>query len=213
MPEGSGPLTPSMPTTVTCPSCGVDVQVGYPRCPRCHAAVPQAPRAKRQTFRESNVAGGTSLEPPAAPGGRTGLLILALAGVAAILLFIWLGTRDTPDRKPTEPAAGVVEDEEDDEEDEEEVDDDEGAAPDDDDRPAADQMPAALRDLDEALRAAQMWSKVTREGDVVVVESALCEDKGMWAAIAPLAVQLRDAGASAVRCRAQHGAVVFEHDL
>lgn len=211
MPEGNGPLTPSMPTTVTCPSCGVDVQVGYPRCPRCHAAVPQAPRAKRQTFREASVAGGTTLEP--APGGRGGLLLLALAGLAAILLFIWLGTRDTASKKPTEPAAGVVEDEEDEEAVDEEVDDDEGATSADDDRPAADQMTAAIRDLDEALRAAQMWSKVAREGDAVVVESALCEDKGMWAAIAPLAVQLRDAGASAVRCRAQHGAVVFERDL
>jgi hypothetical protein len=214
MPDGREPLTPSLPTTVTCPSCGVDVAVGYPRCPRCHAAVPQAPRARRQTFRESNVAGGTSLEPPIGAGGRGGLLLLVLGGVAALLLVIYLATRGGD-----EPKAAAQDEVEEEETDEEEDEAEQGGAPDEgeaveeEEGEAEDLMPSALRDLDEALRAAQMWSKVTREDDVVVVESSLCEDGGMWSAIAPLAAQLRDAGASAVRCRAQHGAVVFERKL
>lgn len=209
------PLNPGVTTSVPCPSCGVDVSVGYPRCPRCHAAVPQAPRAKRQTFREANIAGGTSVEPVTGPGGGNGLLLVGLAAAVALLLVIWLATRGDDTKKAAEPAAGVVEDEGDEDEGGGQDDEDDDTTPDEarPDRPAADDLPAAIRDLDEALRAAQMWSKVTRAGDVVVVESSLCEDSAMWSAIAPLASQLRDAGATAVRCQAQHGGVVFERDL
>ena len=206
------PLTPQVPTSVTCPGCGVDVAVGYPRCPRCHASVPQPGRPRRQTFREMNLAGGTSVEPE--DTGRGGFLVIALAGFAAILLVVWLATRDGDD--DARPATA-----DDDLADDEPVDDVEPGQPVADDTPdlsreepdEEDLMPAALADLDEALRAAQMWSKVRRSGDVVVVESSLCEDGDMWSAIAPLAAQLRDAGATAVRCQAPHGGVVFERAL
>jgi hypothetical protein len=204
------PLTPAVPTTVTCPKCGVDVAVGYPRCPRCHAAVPQGARARRATPLE--LGGGTSVEVARGPS-RAGLILLALAGVVLIVVIVLFATGGGGSRKAAAPEEAVeeeaVEDETGDEPADEADTEEEAARP----EPAADPMPAALRDLDRALRAAQLWSNVRREGTVVVVESALCEDTGMWPAIAALAGDLRDAGASAVRCQGRHGGVIFERAL
>jgi len=210
----SEPLTPGVPTSVTCPSCGVEVAVGYPRCPRCHATVPQAAGAARPSVREAMLAGGTSVEPAGGGSLRMPLVLIGLAGLAILLLVIWLATRK--DEPAAAPASDEVEAVEDDDEAELEEGEAPGGAPAVERRPAPaadDRMPAAIRELDEALRAAQLWSNVRREDDVVVVESALCEDATMWPTIAPLAAQLGDAGATAVRCQAPHGGVVFERQL
>jgi hypothetical protein len=70
-----------------------------------------------------------------------------------------------------------------------------------------------VRSLDGTLREAQLWSKVSVEDDTIVIESALCEDPGVWAAIMAEAVSLRDAGITTARCQAQHGGVVFDRKL
>lgn len=215
MADPDAPLTPAVPTHVTCPSCGVAVQVGYPRCPRCHAKVaqPASPaRTKRPTFREELLAGGTSVADD--EGGRLWWVVGGLGGIV-VVLAVWLLARG--DERPAGAGAldAGTEDVTDDEPDE--ADDDPapeapspptGAAPADDDG-----LADALRALDDALRTARLWSKVTRADDVVVIESSLCDDDEMAPAIDELAADLAAAGAAAVRCVAPHGAVAWERRL
>ena len=45
--------------STSCPACGVAVAPGYPRCPKCHAALPSAPLHLPAPAR-ARQAGGTS---------------------------------------------------------------------------------------------------------------------------------------------------------
>jgi hypothetical protein len=179
--------------------------------------VPQAPRVKRATFREEAMAGGTSLasvdDEPGAPVGwiAFGVLLLVGGGIA-----IWLATRDKSraveaagDEDEAEEAAEPVEPGE-------EAVEEEGTAP--GTAPVGEEetgpdLREVARDVDLALRAAQLWSKVSVDGDALVIESALCDDPGVWTTVMGEAVGLRDAGAKSVRCVAQHGGVVFDRRL
>jgi hypothetical protein len=217
-PTGGGPgSAPGVVTSVPCPACGVAVAVGYPRCPKCHAPVPQPRRARRQTAREG-LAGGTSVEPERA--GLGGWLVIAAVVVAAIGLVVYVATRDD-DRAA--PAAR----------------DDEGVAPGDDDgdgagavddeapteggegddepfrprTPAGQPLRDAVRALDADLRAERVWSKVVTEGDVVIVESAMCADAAMPPVLNAHLADLAAGGAVTLRCQEPHGAVVFATDL
>jgi hypothetical protein len=204
---------------VTCPGCGVAVAVGYPKCPRCHATVPQAQRAKRATFREEAMSGGTSLaaideDEPGAPVGwiAFGVLLLVGGGIA-----IWLATRDTPraveatgDEEEVEEAAEPVEPGEEPLEEEEET--TPGTEPGVEEESGPD-LSEVARDVDLALRGAQLWSKVSVDGDALVIESSLCDDPGVWTTVMGEAVGLRDAGAKSVRCQEPHGGVVFDRRL
>src|SRR5689334_15232181 len=83
-----------------CPACGVAVPMGYPRCPKCQTVMP-ALRSKRPTFREENLAGGTSVAPPDAGGSRAGwVLAFALLALGAGLA-IYFATRSSPKREET----------------------------------------------------------------------------------------------------------------
>jgi hypothetical protein len=201
MGEPAAPRPPGVPTTVTCPGCGVAVAVGYPRCPRCQAAVP---RGRPPTLQ----GGGTSLA-----GERSEWPRWALAGAALTLVFgavLWLATRESPARATDAGAladAEAFEEEDAEEEEEGEV----ALAP----APGAEPVEAAtaLRQLDEALRSERLWAKLRVAGALIEIESALCDDAAMWPAIAGVAEALHASGARAVRCLAPHGAVVFERDL
>jgi len=207
------PLTPAVATSVTCPGCGVAVAVGYPRCPRCHTAVPQAARPKRSSVRDDLMAGGTSVEPPESPrpwGAVAWLAGGAAAIVAVVVLWALLREDATPPGVGRAPTA---------ESDEAEPAAEEVAAPEapaegatkPTERPAADPLADAVIALDQALRAQRVWATVRRDGDVVVIESALCGDGAMSTVVA--GAGLREAGASLVRCVAPHGAVVWETGL
>lgn len=205
-----------VPATITCPGCGVLVAVGYPKCPRCHAPVPQSSRSKRVTFREEMIAGGTSLEPPV-DATRLWPWLLALALVVGSVVA-WLATRsgDSREAAPTDSEV-LTEDEDDDSELAEDGEDDgdmaaRRGAPEPADPTAVDLGPA-IRALDGALRSARLWSKVTVDDDVVVIESAQCGDDGIGSVIGDHAADLKAAGARTLRCREPHGAVVFERGL
>lgn len=210
MGELDEPLTPTVPTSVTCPNCGVAVAVGYPRCPRCHAAVPQGGRATLQTFRGKGLAGGTSVAPHG--GSVVRFAAIAAGAVIAIAVGLWLVTRDGD-----QPAATGPDD------DTEAVEEEEGAG--DDEVVADDEAPAtvregasearrdAIRALEETLRGEQLWSKVRGDGDTVTIESSLCDDPAMSPAIGASVSELRAAGVAIVECIAPHGAVVFSRSL
>lgn len=214
-PPQDAPREPIVPRTVTCPSCGVAVQVGYPRCPRCQSPVPAPPRAKRATARDT-LAGGTTVAPEAPR--RIGWLVAAGIVLVAGSVGVWLASRS--DR----PAAGATEpDEAEEEEDEGE---DEVAEPGGEPEPAGrrdDPTPTpagrgaaaagAVRQLEAALRDDRLWARVSHDAEVVVIESSLCDDPGMWPAIMAEAATLRAVGLAAVRCTAPHGGVVFERGL
>lgn len=208
MGEFDDPLTPTVPTSVTCAACGVSVPVGYPRCPRCHAPVPQGGRATRQVLRPEG--GGTSLAPER---GGSGILwaLIGTAVVIGIAVGLWLLTRDD------EPApAAVVEEEAEDldaaEEVEEEVAGDD-ALPPTAGQAAGERRREAIRALEETLRTEQLWSNVRSDGDTVTIESSLCDDPAMSPAIGAAVSDLRAAGVSVVECIAPHGGVVFSRTL
>jgi hypothetical protein len=208
------PLAPAVATTVTCPSCGVAVAVGYPKCPRCHSAVPQAPRTKRQTLREEMLAGGTSVEPPEMPATSSPLLPLAIGVVAlgaVVAGFVLL--RKEPTTKPAiEPAGEVEGDDTEAQDDEPGAPDEPGAAIEAGAAPVADvQLDDAVDSLSEELRVQRLWATVRADGSVIEIQSSLCDDKAMTAAVD--GAGLAGTGATAVRCVAAHGGVVWERGL
>lgn len=199
--------------TVTCPACGVPVAIGYPRCPKCKAAVPQAPRARRGSVREQLVAGGTSIEPPETGAGSANWLPWALLALLVIGAGAFFAMRSSSSSTKA-PVADV--------EDDDEADDDPEAAADPDEpttrgtgtaaTPAGgDPMPAAVRALDDALRGERLWAKVSSDGTMLIVESSLCAQ--IQEQLGALAADARAEGATAVQCRAQHGELMFEQDL
>jgi hypothetical protein len=74
----------------------------------------------------------------------------------------------------------------------------------------------ALAALDDALRAARVWSGVDAnpaDPTSVRIESAQCEDPALAAAVDAQAEALAAAGFARVQCYSRHGARVFEREL
>lgn len=215
------PETEPLPSTsVPCPSCGVPVAVGYPRCPKCKAAVPMGARARRGSVREQLLAGGTSAEPEVLSSGSSWLpwvlIALVIVAIGGFLAFRGAGSKAAPD----DTSAKVIDDDADDDE---PAEDDDPGEVDDDDRPpragsasgptkAGDPMKEAAAALDEALRGERLWAKVTHDASTTLfVESSLCAQ--IEPQLADLAAPARTWGARKVECRAAHGQLMFEQDL
>ena len=201
--------------TVPCPSCGVAVAIGYPRCPKCHGVVP-APRSKRPTFREEALAGGTTTEPER--DGASGVwIIVALAVIATAGVIAYMATRGGG--KPAPDTSGSTGDDDDTSANTPPTTDDQGpaggsaaaAAP----APVDDGEAArrALGSLDDELRGDRMWATVTRDHLEVVVASSLCGEAGMKPSIAKATAPLLAAGFTSLRCEEKNGHVVFEEPL
>jgi hypothetical protein len=148
---------------------------------------------------------------------RTVILIIAGA-VALIALTAWLLLRD--DGNATANAGPTPDDDDPAVTDDTEPDVDQGGElpPDRPPTPAPEPTPGPDRSvavgvLGRALRAERMWATVSADGDVVVIDSSLCEDPALAAIVDASAGDLRAAELTAVRCRAPHGAVVFERGL
>lgn len=206
----------SVPHMVPCPACGVPVAIGYPRCPKCHAAVPSvsaAPRARRGSVREQLLGGGTSVEPATVGTGGVPWLPWVIAAVVLIAIGGFLAFRGG-DSKPA-PAANV----EDTEEEDEDVDDTDDTA--DDEVTAAprtapgvepeDTIPQAVQLLDDHLRGERLWAKVVREDTVLAIESKLCSQ--IDGEIGAVAADLKSLGATAVSCTSVNGELMFERGL
>lgn len=182
----------------TCPACGVAVVPGYARCPKCHAALPK--RA------QTNVEGGTSLEPPR----RVPLPAVIGVGVIGLALIIWLGMRGSHDKKPpapatvTAPTAPVVTND---------VTLAPAAPAPTVTRPAAPDPGAIAADLERTLQRQRLWSKVTVIGSRVDVRSGSCSDQAIQAPIAAAAGSMKAAGLTSLRCVEESGTVVFTREL
>ena len=186
---------------------------GYVKCPRCHAVLPGAARARRASL---GAGGGTSVEPRAFPIVRVAAGALAIGVV--LLLVLGGGGGDDQKQAPA-PAPGTAA-----------PGAEEAAAP----APGgavpapAPQAPprpldipaatgpspsAAAAEFERALGGQRLWSSVAASGDRVDVRSGSCADPAMGPMIDAARAALRGAGLTRLRCLAQSGAVVLERDL
>jgi hypothetical protein len=176
-------------------------------------------RTKRPTFREENLAGGTTMEQPE-EGSRAGWVLAAVLLVLGAGLAIFFATRDREKPPPAETVESEAEESDDDEAPVEEPEPGEaepapGVAPRQPEPGGADRpsSAAAIAELDEALRVQRLWAKVRKEGDVLVIESSLCSDPGMRATVSDEAGVLRASGFATVRCQEPNGKVDFENAI
>ncbi|MBP6629011.1 MAG: DUF2561 family protein [Kofleriaceae bacterium] len=192
------------PSKDLCPRCGVAVTPGYVKCPKCHARLPSrlvAPSA----------AGGTVA--PSAQDARSawlfggiGVGVVIIVGAIALAsgggrkarpdpvpntspdLATPTGAGSTPGSGPIGPGSGVAT------------------------SAGGDREGAAAR-LQRALQRANLWSTVSVRADQLRIESALCADPGVAAAVAAAAAELKAAGVTAAVCVESHGQIVFERGL
>ena len=210
--QDSGPVSGKL-----CARCGLTVAAGYARCPRCQADLPVA-RARERT-QPPRGAGGTAVDPIldrrryAMIGGGVVLLV--------VVLWLALGGDDAPAKGAPAPDDPVAE----------AGDDPAGPAVGGDDTadvgpspppapvgptpapPAGSGRNGAVGGLSRALREARLWATVSGDGDGVLIESSFCDDNGLSSIVDGAIAELRQVGFTSVRCRAPHGAVVFDRGL
>ena len=184
----------------TCPRCNVAVAPGYVRCPRCHAELP-ATRSRSSSF-------GTGTAVDAVPS-RTPLYAAIAGGVVAVGLIVWFVTRDgdaAPVSTPSIEEAAA----------EEAAPGPGAAAP----TPTPTATPesgpsraSALGELARAFNADRVFATVSAEGDTVALASSMCDEASLSSVLGGASAALRAAGFRAVRCKALHGAVIFERGL
>ena len=76
-----------------------------------------------------------------------------------------------------------------------------------------DRLADAVGRLSAELQSRRLWSNVSldrAQPTVVIVQSSLCEDRDMQQVVADFGKDLAANGATAVRCVAPHGGVIFE---
>ncbi len=207
--QQEGPEQQLQGSGLICQNCGVTVAPGYPKCPKCHGAMPHvtSPLARHGTA----TAGGTS----AVPGsGGFWIALLTIAIVGAVIFFMMRG--DEGESNPERSSAvardaggedemdatveGVVED----------------VSLDDGDAGAPLTPDEALGSLEQALADQRLYSGVEANADdetAVRIESAHCEDAGLRAAVEATADDLVSAGFVRVQCYSRHGTRLFETDL
>lgn len=188
-----------------CPACRVPVVAGYVRCPKCHAALPQAGSRGRPAYGE---AGGTALSERRFPASA---VLVALITVAAVVLVVRLRSTDkkleaapaptlpdpeaavprTAPATTTAPAPGLAP----------------GPAP------AAPDPSVAIRELESELRRQRLWGRAEITAGRVDLRSGSCGDPAMRPAVEGQRSLLRSAGLTKLRCVEQSGAVVFEREL
>lgn len=205
-------------TQISCPACGLSVPSGYPRCPKCHGAMPDAPPRGGDAAAE-RVQGGTSVAEESNTAWLVGGVALVAAAVIAMVVMSFRGGEQT--QQPVVAKADVVAG----------VDDLVAPSPAagapgvraaaggddppvaDEALPQADRVLAAARALSASLEGERLWSTVEPEAQGLAVRSAYCADEGMSTAIERLAETLAQGGVSRVTCYERHGPQVFVREL
>lgn len=199
--------------SIECPSCGVAVAPGYPKCPKCHARLPYVPSPLHRVG--SMASGGTSA---ADSGGGAGMwaVVAAIVIIAgAVTFFVMRGrggdgaAADDYDAGAEQATSAV----------DTTADDSAALAPaagfdDDEDRVAVDT--AVLDELSAKLAELRLWSSVDPEpadDTIIRIVSSHCEDGGLRRAVTSFAEAMKAAGFVRVQCFTQHGALSFEREL
>lgn len=196
--------------SATCPSCGLAVSPGYPKCPKCHAAMPSAPSLGADS-RSRKVQGGTAVS--SGPGPYLWIAIAGVVVVAAVVVYLARGSDDRGTAAPAPapavgpgPAARPA-----------------STAPDPFPRTAPDPATTARVDLGAArtraaaavgaaLESARLWGTVEIVGEQLHIHSAYCTSIGD----AHLDAARSAAGAplfEAVSCFERHGPMAWERPL
>jgi hypothetical protein len=212
------PATPDNQLTsdpeVHCPACGVRVTPGYVKCPKCHAALPNAvAQPRRRASRQTMDPGGTSVS----GGAGTTLYALVAGGVALAVIVVIALTRGgdgddaTGDDEAAADEVGL------------EVDDVAAGPPAEPIGPAAATFDepevtraSVIRALSTRLQTNRLWARVEvdpADEATLAVRSAACSDAGMRPTLMASATELRAVEFTAVRCYAQHGELIFEDGL
>ncbi len=196
-------------TGIICAKCGVQVAPGYPKCPKCHAAMPNvvSPLAK-------TTGGGGGTSAAGDEGGNTALwfavgAVVLLAGAVVIWQARGGGSSTSGAAAPDLPDGGELVVYEDGGEDVVAFID---AGPQSD----AAAYDIALDELDAVLSQRRLWSTVDVEVDadeVVRIDTNMCGEDGLLAAIDETADKLKATGFTSVRCYSKHGRLVFEKPL
>jgi hypothetical protein len=194
-----------------CKGCGLMVQSGYPRCPRC-----KMPQAKKGGRAATQLQGGTAVD---SSGNR--VTLIAAGALLAVVVMILVAKGGGDSEKPVPEAI------------------DEAPATESVVRPATQTTPRpadgevgftgvvretnpaevrqeALNRLTESLGQKRLWATVSADrgnDSLLIVVSANCKEPGMKPAIGAAAAGLREVGFQSLRCVEKHGALVFEQGL
>ncbi len=197
-----------------CKGCGLQMQPGYARCPRCTMPQPASGRPKR----EATIMGGTAVE-----GGANRSTFIALGLLLGVVLIVLIMGRDgekksapeLPTRSDLEtaPRAAVPA----------QVTQPDTSAPgtigfvvDESADKAKDGKKALTIELQATLSRERFWSTVSvdrEQNSRIIVSSGSCREAAMKALLAGNAVKLREAGFTTLRCVEKHGALVYERAL
>ncbi|MBL8620843.1 MAG: hypothetical protein JNK64_06050 [Myxococcales bacterium] len=190
-------------SSVPCPSCGVAVTAGYPRCPRCHAPMPGVGAARGR--RDTNQGGGTTVKERPSRWSAAALavaLVAVVAGVVALVLTRGAAhhTVAEPTVTPVAPpplSARTL---------------DEPEAPSPDVAPVRDPWPVLDR-LERAAASERLYLKATARGASVELRSSFCGEARVEALVDAALPALREQGIARVTCVELHGAAVFARTL
>ncbi|KAB2908822.1 MAG: hypothetical protein F9K40_04170 [Kofleriaceae bacterium] len=203
MPEG---------TSQACPACGVKVMLGYAKCPKCHAPMPNATARSR---RPSVAGGGGTTSQPIERidglGGRGWIVgVVALVVVAGAIIWAVELRGGGETKRPAEAAVPVetgaatataapIE-----------LQPDELPAPNLQNRPD----PAYVADaLEGELARDRLFATVDVAGELLDVRSAYCTDPRFSEITARYIADLKASGLVRIRCSETHGEQVYERAL
>ena len=189
----------------TCPSCGIAVMPGYPRCPKCHAALPASGRMNRIADGGGGTSAAVVVDEPARRWPWYVAGVLVLAGAVAVVI-IGSGGKKPAAELPDDPVTP-----------EDVVEPQPGSAAPDEGPPAVlprtpDASPVADR-LATTMAGLRLYATVEPIGDTIEIRTAYCADARVAGLLADVTADLRTAGITTVTCRALHGAEAWTRPL
>ncbi len=191
------------PPRPTCPGCGVALTPGYPRCPKCHHALPTSVRMART---DGGGATGLASEDAADRGLRWPWYLAGLALLGLAVALVASGLRDE------RPAVELPDDPELVEPGPEPVVTDEPATPPPVPTSRPDPTPIADR-LARLMAGVRLYATVEAVDEVVEIRTGFCDDPRIGELLGEVAVDLKQAGVVSARCRAPHGAEQWSRPL
>ncbi len=192
-----------------CKGCGLLVQPGYPRCPRCTMPLPE-----NKVRAETIAAGGTSVASESHMSLWLGLggLVLVVAGVAYASMSGG-DTKSGPEPATTEAALELAPDEAATTPQPPSEDNSIGFTGE-DEPPTADELrDQAIATLRQMLQEKRLWSTISDDGETLSLVSGACSDAAMRPTLTANARSLSEVGFARVRCLEKHGEQVFEQGL
>ncbi len=198
-----------------CRGCGLMVQPGYSRCPRCKMPQ-QGPGSMDAAGRKTQ--GGTVVESGSNRVTLIALGLLLTVVVAVVLVGRAASSEETDSTRSGTGDAGDLTTDPDLDTSTPPSDDDTsvGFTDDDEDPVTTSDKELALESIQRELGARRYWSTVTADPEtqtIITVSSSSCTDPDMKSLLTNTGPQLLAVGFVTLRCAAKHGGLVFELEL